>query len=46
MTKSKKQWLIAFIVIIMMVLFFEWLVNRNRAADTQNKDSIQHGVTK
>ncbi|HET9825163.1 MAG TPA: hypothetical protein VFP87_07515 [Chitinophagaceae bacterium] len=46
MTKSKKQWLIAFIVIIMMVLFFEWLVNHNRTTNTQNNDSIQHGVTK
>ena len=46
MSKSKKQWLIAFIVIIMIVLFFEWLVNRNRATHTQNQDSIQHGINK
>ena len=47
MTTSTKRWLIAFILIIMAVLFFEWLVNRNRVTETQkNKDSIQHGVDK
>ena len=46
MTTSQKRWLIAFILIIMIVLFFEWLVNRNRVTDTQNKDAIQHGVDK
>jgi hypothetical protein len=46
MTKSKKRWLIAFIAIIMIVLFFEWLVNRNRATNTDNQDSTQHGVSK
>lgn len=46
MTKSKKRWLIAFIAIIMIVLFFEWLVNRNRTTNTENQDSSQHGVSK
>jgi len=46
MTTSKKRWLIAFILIIMIVLFFEWLVNRNRVTQAQSKDSIQHGVDK
>jgi hypothetical protein len=46
MTTPQKRWLIAFILIIMIVLFFEWLVNRNRVTGAQNKDSIQHGVDK
>ena len=46
MTTPQKRWLIAFILIIMIVLFFEWLVNHNRVTGAQNKDSIQHGVDK
>ena len=47
MNKTYKRWLLAVFVIILIVLFFEWLVNRNRArADMQNENVIQHDANK
>jgi len=43
MNKRYKRWLLAVVLIIMVVLFFEWLVNRNRGkTNLQDGNVIQH----
>jgi flagellar biogenesis protein FliO len=47
MSKTYKQWLIALILVIFLVLFFEWLVNHNRkSANRYNQNNTQREQTK
>jgi len=44
--KSYKRWLLAALLVILLILFFEWIVNRNRIKEKLKNENIQHGINK
>ena len=47
MNKTYKQWLIALVLVLFLVLFFEWLVNHNRKSSNRyNQNKTQRELTK
>jgi hypothetical protein len=44
--RSNKRWVLATILLLLFILFFDWLASRHRANEKLKYENIRHGINK